>query len=101
MVSALTRRPVKITMTDPSMLAKVAFDEHYRDIKKMKFDLGKLLNFNFRLLAAAGCKNIQIDEPLFTISEEDEVEAAVASSGRTLKYRTDDRSAPITSHARR
>src|ERR1700712_2062553 len=66
-------------MTGPLMLAKVAFDEHYRDIKKMMFDLGKLLNLNFRMLAAAGCKNIQIDEPLFTISEEDEVEAAVAA----------------------
>src|ERR1700682_2159447 len=79
MVSALTRRPVKITMTGPLMLAKVAFDEHYRDIKKMMHDLGKLLNTNFKMLAAAGCKNIQIDEPLFTISEEEEVEAAVAA----------------------
>ena len=76
-VSALTRRPVKVTMTGPLMLAKVAYDEHYRDIKKMMFDLGKLLNYNFKLLASAGCKNIQVDEPLFTVSEEDEVEAAV------------------------
>lgn len=27
MVSALTRRPVKVTMTGPLMLAKVAFDD--------------------------------------------------------------------------
>ena len=47
MVSALTRRSVKVTMTGPLMLAKVAFDEHYRDIKKMMYDLGKLLNTNF------------------------------------------------------
>ena len=32
MVSALTRKPVKITMTGPHMLAKVAYDEHYNDI---------------------------------------------------------------------
>ena len=32
-VSALARRPVKITMTGPHMLAKVAYDEHYNDIK--------------------------------------------------------------------
>src|SRR6202521_611645 len=35
MVSALTRKPVKITMTGPHMLAKVAYDEHYNDIARM------------------------------------------------------------------
>src|SRR4051812_45574984 len=54
-VSALTRRPVKITMTGPHMLAKVAYDEHYNDIAKMMADLGKLLRKNFQMLAHAGC----------------------------------------------
>ena len=76
-VSALTRKPVKITMTGPHMLAKVAYDEHYNDIAAMMADLGKLLRFNFRKLAQAGCKNIQIDEPLFTMSDDGEVRAAV------------------------
>jgi len=77
MVSALTRRPVKITMTGPHMLAKVAYDEHYKDIGRMMVDLAKLLRRNFQMLAEAGCKNIQIDEPLFTMSDEGEVAAAV------------------------
>jgi 5-methyltetrahydropteroyltriglutamate--homocysteine methyltransferase len=76
-VSALTRRPVKITMTGPHMLAKVAYDEHYDDITKMMGDLGKLLRNNFRKLVDAGCENIQIDEPLFTMSDDKEVQAAV------------------------
>jgi 5-methyltetrahydropteroyltriglutamate--homocysteine methyltransferase len=79
MVSALTRKPVKITMTGPHMLAKVAYDEHYNDIAKMMGDFGKLLRHNFKLLVTAGCQNIQIDEPLFTMSEEEEVEAAVGA----------------------
>jgi 5-methyltetrahydropteroyltriglutamate--homocysteine methyltransferase len=77
MVSALTKRPVKITMTGPHMLSKVAYDEHYNDLPQMMEDLAKLLAHNFRLLAAAGCKNIQIDEPLFTMGEEAEIAAAV------------------------
>jgi 5-methyltetrahydropteroyltriglutamate--homocysteine methyltransferase len=76
-VSALTRKPVKITMTGPHMLAKVAYDDYYNDLPKMMQDLGKLLRHNFKMLAAAGCRHIQIDEPLFTMSAEDEVEAAV------------------------
>ena len=77
MVSALTRRPVKITMTGPHMLSKVAYDEHYNDLPKMMMDVAKLLARNFRALADAGCRNLQIDEPLFTLAEDAEVAAAV------------------------
>jgi 5-methyltetrahydropteroyltriglutamate--homocysteine methyltransferase len=77
MVSALTRKPVKITMTGPHMLAKVSYDEYYNDLARMMADLGKLLHHNFGMLAAAGCKHIQIDEPLFTMSDDDEVRAAI------------------------
>jgi len=77
MVSSLADKPVKITMTGPHMLAKVAYDEHYNDVGGMMVDLGKLLHHNFRMLADAGCKHIQIDEPLFTLADDAEVNAAV------------------------
>jgi 5-methyltetrahydropteroyltriglutamate--homocysteine methyltransferase len=89
-VSALTRKPVKITMTGPHMLAKVAYDEHYNDIGAMMADLGKLLRFNFKKLAAAGCKHIQIDEPLFTMSDDGEVKAAVAAINLAVSELPDD-----------
>jgi 5-methyltetrahydropteroyltriglutamate--homocysteine methyltransferase len=76
-VSALTGRPVKVTMTGPHMLCKVAYDEHYNDLPRMMQDLAKLLRHNFKLLVDAGCRNIQIDEPLFTMSDDAEVRAAV------------------------
>jgi 5-methyltetrahydropteroyltriglutamate--homocysteine methyltransferase len=76
-VSALTRKPVKITMTGPHMLAKVAYDEYYNDLAKMMQDLGKVLRHNFKLVVDAGCTHVQIDEPLFTIADDDEVRAAV------------------------
>src|ERR1700722_14424543 len=65
MVAAFARRPVKITMTGPHLLAAVAYDEYYHDMPRMMADLGKLLNRNFRRLVAAGCRHIQIDEPFF------------------------------------
>ena len=76
-VSRYARNPVKITMTGPHMLAKVAWDEHYGNIARMMEDLAKVLNRNFKNLTSAGCKYIQIDEPLFASVEEKEVEAAV------------------------
>jgi 5-methyltetrahydropteroyltriglutamate--homocysteine methyltransferase len=89
MVSALTKRPVKVTMTSPLMLAKVAYDEHYNDIGRMMDDIAKLLRHNFKMLLDAGCKHIQIDEPLFTVSDEDEVSAAVTSINTAIEGLTD------------
>ncbi len=76
-VSKFARRDVKVTMTGPHMLAKVAWDEHYGDIVEMMQDLAKVMNRNFKDLEDAGCRYIQIDEPLFAISDDAEVEAAV------------------------
>jgi len=77
MVSAITKKPVKITMTGPHMLAAVAYDEHYNDLAAMMRDIGKLLRCNFTKLVDAGCRHIQIDEPLFTMASDQEVAAAV------------------------
>ena len=76
-VSAFARKPVKITMTGPHLLAAVAYDEHYNDIARMMLDLAKLMRNNFRRLVEAGCKHIQIDEPYFTAVTDEEVRDAV------------------------
>lgn len=89
-VAGLTRKPVKVTMTGPHMLAKVAFDEYYNDLPRMMTDLGKLIRHNLRLLAAAGCKNIQIDEPMFSMSDEQEIDAAVDAINLAIADLPDD-----------
>ena len=89
-VSAYARKPVKVTMTGPHMLAKVAYDEYYGDTRRMMGDFGRLLGQNFMRLAEAGCKHIQIDEPLFTMSEEGEVVAAVEAINGAIEDLPDD-----------
>jgi len=76
-VSKYARKEVKITMTGPHMLAKVAHDEYYGNISKFMQDLAKVINRNLKQLEAEGCKHIQIDEPLFAISDDAEVASAV------------------------
>ena len=44
MVSSFARKPVKITMTGPHLLAAVAYDEYYNDMRRMMTDIGKLLH---------------------------------------------------------
>ena len=40
-VSSFARKPVKITMTGPHLLAAVAYNEYYDDVSKMMADFGK------------------------------------------------------------
>ena len=72
-------------MTGPHMLAKVAYDEFYGDLTAMMHDLAKLLRFNFQMLVEQGCKYIQIDEPLFTLADDAEVESAVAAINSAIE----------------
>ncbi len=89
-VSAFARKPVKITMTGPHLLAAVAYDEHYGNLAAMMRDLGKLLHNNFSRLAEAGCKHIQIDEPYFTPATDEDVGAAVESINLALEGLPED-----------
>ena len=89
-VSSFARKPVKITMTGPHLLAAVAYDEYYNDTTRMMADFGKLLRQNFQKLVAAGCKHIQIDEPYFTASSEGEVASAVDVINEMIEDLPDD-----------
>jgi 5-methyltetrahydropteroyltriglutamate--homocysteine methyltransferase len=84
-VSSFARRPVKITMTGPHLLAAVAYDEYYHDVSKMMADFGKLLHQNFKKLTHAGCKHIQLDEPYFTASSEEQVASAIDVINQTIE----------------
>jgi 5-methyltetrahydropteroyltriglutamate--homocysteine methyltransferase len=56
----------------------------------MMADLAKLLRFNFRKLVEAGCRHIQIDEPLFTMADDGEVASAVDAINLAIADLPDD-----------
>ena len=62
---SFTDRPVKITMPGPMTIADTTANEHYDDPAKLGADLADALNVEVMALAEAGCKHIQIDEPVF------------------------------------
>ena len=62
----------------------------------MMDDLAKLLRHNFIMLLEAGCRHIQIDEPLFTVAEEGEAAAAVEAINSAIEGLT--RKAHISLH---
>ncbi|MEF8792849.1 hypothetical protein [Thiohalorhabdus sp.] len=85
MVSRFAAGAVKVTMTGPHMLAKVAHDEYYGNLTTMMQDLAKVINRNLKDLEAAGCRYVQIDEPLFAAVDEDEVAAAVEAINMAIE----------------
>ncbi len=68
---SFTTRPVKMTLPGPMTIADTTVDHHYGDKKKLGQDLAAALNAEILALAEAGCRQIQIDEPLFARQPKD------------------------------
>ncbi len=64
-------KPVKITIPGPLSIIDTTANLHYASERDLAFDLAAALNFEIRALADAGCKYIQVDEPLFVRKVDD------------------------------
>jgi len=62
---SFTDQPVKITMPGPMTIWDTNVDTYYNDPRKLGSDLAAALNQEVIALAEAGCRFIQIDEPVF------------------------------------
>ena len=62
---AATDKPVKITVPGPLTITDTTANEFYDDRAALARDLADALNYEIKALAEAGCKYIQLDEPLF------------------------------------
>ena len=60
-----TDRPVKITLPGPMTIIDSTADAYYGDEMRLAADLADALNAEIRALAEAGCRWIQVDEPVF------------------------------------
>ncbi len=58
-------QPIKITVPGPMTIADTVADEHYGDPRRLNRDLADVLNVEIRALVEAGCRHIQVDEPVF------------------------------------
>ena len=67
----LCDRPVKATLPGPLTIMDTSADCHYDDRPALNRDLAETVNAEARALAEAGCKYIQVDEPLFARQVDD------------------------------
>ena len=87
---AFTDRPVKITLPGPITITDTTANAFYEDDRQLAFDLAEALNFEVRALADAGCKHIQIDEPLFARKPEAALSYGVEALERCFDGVPDD-----------
>jgi len=64
LAQGFTERPVKITMPGPMTIADTTVNLHYEDEAKLGADLAAAINVEILSLAEAGCRWIQVDEPV-------------------------------------
>jgi 5-methyltetrahydropteroyltriglutamate--homocysteine methyltransferase len=62
---AATKKPVKITLPGPLTIIDSTYNSFYEDERKLAADLATAINNEVYKLAEAGCRWIQIDEPIF------------------------------------
>lgn len=62
---AAANRPVKMTLPGPMTISDTTADVFYNDDAALARDLADALNGQVRALAEAGCRYIQVDEPIF------------------------------------
>lgn len=62
---SFTDRPVKITVPGPTTIMDTCVNDFYSNDRDLAFDLAHALNYEIKALADAGCRYIQVDEPLF------------------------------------
>ena len=84
-LDAYARAETKVCVTGPHMLAKRAHNEAYSSDRELVFDLAEIMNADLKEVVAAGCRAIQIDEPVW-VGWPDEVRAwAVEAFNRTVE----------------
>ncbi|MGC6496377.1 MAG: cobalamin-independent methionine synthase II family protein [Candidatus Puniceispirillaceae bacterium] len=62
---AVSPRPIKFTLPGPLTIMDTTADCFYHDRRRLAADLGDSVNREIRALVDAGCRHIQLDEPLF------------------------------------
>ena len=62
---SLSNKPVKITIPGPMTITDTIANTYYKSDEEMGYDLALAINIEIKRLVEAGCKYIQVDEPLF------------------------------------
>lgn len=78
-------RPVKMTLPGPMTISDTTADAYYDDPEAQAADIAAALNHEVLALAAAGCRHIQIDEPIFARKPDEALAYGMATLARCFE----------------
>ncbi len=61
----ISDKPIKVTIPGPMTITDTIANTYYKTEEEMGYDLAEAINVEIKRLEEAGCKYIQVDEPLF------------------------------------
>jgi 5-methyltetrahydropteroyltriglutamate--homocysteine methyltransferase len=79
-----TSNPVKITIPGPLTISDSIANDYYDDPNVMGADMADALNAEIKALAEAGCKYIQVDEPVFARKPKEALDYGFENLERTF-----------------
>ena len=75
----LSSKPIKITLPGPMTITDTIANDYYTSNDQLGQDLASVLNVEIIRLHQAGCKFIQVDEPLFARKPKEAIEYGIAN----------------------
>ena len=82
---SLTTKDLKITIPGPMTITDTIANTFYKSDEKMGEDLADAINVEIKRLVDAGCKYIQVDEPLFARKPQNAINFGIQNLERCFK----------------
>ncbi len=93
---SLTSKPLKITIPGPMTITDTIANQFYNSDEQMGEDFADAINVEIKRLVDAGCKYIQVDEPLFARKPENALNFGIKNLERCFKNIEDAKFEKIT-----
>jgi 5-methyltetrahydropteroyltriglutamate--homocysteine methyltransferase len=87
---AASAKPVKVTLPGPMTIGDTVADDYYPDERTRARELATALNGEVLALAEAGCRHIQVDEPLFARKADEALDFGIENLERVFHGCPDD-----------
>ena len=82
---SLSNKPVKVTIPGPMTITDTIANAYYKSDEEMGYDLAIAINTEIKRLVDAGCKYIQVDEPLFARKPENALSFGIRNLEKCFK----------------
>ncbi len=81
----ISSKPIKITIPGPMTISDTISNNFYKSEEEMGNDLAEAINVEIKRLVKAGCKYIQVDEPLFARKPENALSFGIRNLEKCFK----------------